>query len=64
MRVERGLDDDAWSAVFVTEEEGEGYGIKEVHWAAVAQFAAANDMSTTAGGTVLRDALVLCHGCR
>ncbi len=61
VRVERGLDDDAGLPVFVTEAEGEGYGIPEVHWAAVAPFAAANGMSTTAGGTVLRDALVLCH---
>ncbi len=44
-----------------TEEELEGYGIPEVHWAAPAAFAAANAMSTTTGKFLLRDALILQH---
>jgi hypothetical protein len=44
-----------------TEEELEGYGIPEVHWAAPAAFAAANGMSTATGKYLLRDALVLSH---
>ena len=43
------------------EEELEGYGIPEVHWAAPASFAAANGMSTTTGKFLLRDALILRH---
>ena len=44
-----------------TVEDLEGFGIPEVHWAAPAEFAAANAMSTTTGKTLLRDALVLHH---
>ena len=61
VRAERGLDDDAGMPVFETEDEVEDYGIPEVHWCAIAPFAAANAMSTTAGRTLIRDALILCH---
>ncbi len=61
VRAERCLDDDGGLPQFASEEECEGYGIPEVHWAAVAPFAAANKMSTTAGHHLIRDALVLCH---
>lgn len=44
-----------------TLEDYEDYGIPAVHWAAPAAFAAANNMSTTAGKALLRDALVLRH---
>ena len=43
------------------EEEREWIGIPALRWDAPAAFAAANDMSTTAGKALLRDVLVLAH---
>ena len=43
------------------EEEREWIGIPALRWDAPAAFAAANDMSTTAGKALLRDVLVLSH---
>ena len=45
----------------VDEEDLEWIGIPSVRWDAPAAFAAANDMSTTAGKALLRDVLVLAH---
>lgn len=42
-------------------EELEWFGIPQIRWDAAAPFAAANHMSTTAGRSYLRDALILRH---
>ncbi len=43
------------------EEDREWIGLPAVRWDAPAAFAAANDMTTTAGRAVIRDVLVLAH---
>src|SRR3712207_3783464 len=43
------------------DESVEWFGIPPVRWDAFAPFAAANGMSTTAGKTLVRDALILSH---
>src|SRR4051812_31447514 len=43
------------------EEDREWIGLPSLRWDAPAAFAAANDMTTTAGRAVIRDALVLAH---
>lgn len=45
----------------LTEEDWEWIGLPAIGWDAPAAFAAANDMTTTAGRALLRDVLVLAH---
>jgi hypothetical protein len=51
----------SWLEDDLPDEEWEWIGLPSVRWEAPAALATANDMSTTAGKALIRDALVLAH---